>query len=134
MVICCVVDTTWIEDIDKEMSKVILASWAETTWATRNSQWKRFLKFCSDANACPLPADIMTVCRFMVVLGQTCRFSTVTNYLSAINGLHRYYGYELDFCNFFVVKLVLAGLRHILGGQSVPKDPLTPQEMKLIDH
>lgn len=114
------------------MATIIRASWADNTWATRNSQWKRFLNFCANANACPLPAEVLTVCRFLVVLGQSCKFATVTNYLSAINGLHRYHGHEIDFRMYFVVKLVLAGLRRILGGQSVPKDPLTPQELKLI--
>lgn len=72
------------------------------------------------------------VCHFLVVLGQTSQFATVTYYLSAINGLHRYYGYDIDFQVYFVVKLILSGLRCILGGQSVPKDPLAPQQLKLI--
>lgn len=112
------------------MSKVIMASWAQSTWSTRNSQWKRFLNFCSDINACPLPADVLTVCRFLVVLGQTSKFSTVTNYVSAVNGLHRYYGHEIDFRGYFIVKMVLSGLRRILGGISVPKDPLTPFQLR----
>lgn len=95
------------------MSKVIMASWADNTWATRNSQWKRFLKFCADANAVTLPAEVITVCRFLVLLGQSSQFTTVTNYVSAINGLHRYYGHDIDFRMYFIVKLVLAGLRRI---------------------
>lgn len=109
-----------------------MASWADSTWATRNSQWKRFLSFCSEIAASPLPADVLTVCRFLVVLGQTCKFATVTNYVSAINGLHRYYGYEIDFRQYFIVKLILSGLRRILGGVSVPKDPLTPLQLRMI--
>lgn len=128
----CVAETSQLRLIDQQMVKVIMSSWADTTWATRNSQWKRFLGFCGDINACPLPADVLTVCRFLVVLGQTSKFATVTNYLSAINGLHRYYGHEIDFRSYFMVKLILSGLRRILGGQSVPKDPLTPDQLRLI--
>lgn len=130
--ICYVADVNQLALIDQQMIKVIMASWADTTWATRNSQWKRFISFCADINACPLPADVLTVCRFLVVLGQTCKFATVTNYLSAINVLHRYYGHEIDFRLYFLVKLILSGLRRILGGESVPKDPLTPEQLKLM--
>lgn len=86
-----------VEEIDHEMAKVIKASWAQNTWATPNSQWKRFLNFCADAHACPLPAEVITVCGFLVVLGQMCKFATVTNYLPDINGLHHYYGHKIDF-------------------------------------
>lgn len=127
-----VAETPQLRLIDQQMVTVIMSSWADTTWATRNSQWKRFLRFCGDINACPLPAEVLTVCRFLVVLGQTSKFATVTNYLSAINGLHRYYGHEIDFRLYFMVKLVLSGLRRILGGQSVPKDPLTPEQLRLM--
>lgn len=78
----------------------------------------------------PLPADVLTVSRFLIHLGQSSQFSTVTNYLSAINNLHRYYGYEVDFRAYYIIKLIMAGLKRILGGQSIPKDPLTPSQLR----
>lgn len=44
-------------------------------------------------------------------IGQSVRFSTVNNYTSAINSLHRFYGYEIDFRSYFVIKMVLKGLK-----------------------
>lgn len=121
-----------LDEIDARMSTVIMSAWSDNTWATRNSQWKRFLKFCMDTELTPLPADVLTVSRFLIHLGQTSRFSTVTNYLSAVNTLHRYYGYEYDFRAYYIIKMIMSGLKRILGGISVPKDPLTPAQLRLM--
>lgn len=117
-------------ELDAEMSSVIMSAWATNTWSTRQSQWKRFFKFCMDVEAVPLPADVLTISRFLIHLGQTSKFSTVTNYLSAVNSLHRYYGYDLDFRMNFIIRMILSGLRRILGGISVPKDPLTVSQLR----
>lgn len=117
-------------ELDAKMSSVIVSAWATNTWSTRSSQWKRYLRFCMDVEAVPLPADVLTVSRFLIHLGQTCQFSTVTNYLSAVNSLHRYYGHDIDFRMYFVIKMILAGLKRILGSVSVPKDPLTVTQLR----
>lgn len=85
-----------------------------------------------DTQLVPLPADVLTISRFLVHLGQTSKFSTVTNYLSAVNNIHRYYGYDVDFRGYYIVKLILAGLKRILGGQCIPKDPLTPSQLRMM--
>lgn len=75
---------------------------------------------------------MLTVSRFLIHLGQTSQYSTVTNYLSAVNTLHHYYGYEYDFRSYYIIKMIMSGLKRILGGISVPKDPLTPSQLKLM--
>lgn len=49
-------------------------------------------------------------------------------YLSAVNSLHQYFGYEVDFRMYFV-KLFLAGPGRIGHGLNVPIAPLTVQQL-----
>lgn len=119
-----------LKEIDTQMATVISSAWSDNTWATRQSQWKRYFKFCMDTRLEPLPADVLTVARFLIHLGQSSRFTTVTNYLSAVINLHRYYGYDGDFRSYYIIKMILAGLKRILGGLSTPKDPLTPGQLR----
>ena len=104
-----------LSDLDQEVSGVIGAAWAPNTKATRNSQWKKYITFCVDNNLVPLPAQPQTVARFLVYLARSVKYSTVNNYLSAINKLHEYYGHEGNFRDIFMVQLVLSGLKRRLG-------------------
>lgn len=121
-----------LAEIDSQMASVIMSAWSDNTWSTRQSQWKRYFRFCMDTELIPLPADVLTIARFLIHLGQSSQFSTVTNYLSAINNLHRYYAYDIDYRAYYIIKFILAGLKRILGGLSVPKDPLTPLQLKMM--
>ena len=67
-----------------------------------------------------------TIIRFLIHLSYYCKYSTVINYLSAINVLHRYFGFNVTFQEGFSVKLMLRGLRRILGDAPVQKLPMTP--------
>ena len=62
-------------------------------------------------------------------MARSCKYSTVNNYLSAINRLHLFYGHEIDFRQSFIIKLVLAGIKRQLGDLTVQKIPLTPNQM-----
>ena len=118
-----------LNSIDSEMSQVIGAAWSKNTLASRNSQWTRFFKFCHTYELTPLPASPETVARFLVWQSRSSKYSTCNNYLSAINVLHRYYGYELDFRESFLIKLVLKGLKSTLGDQSSQMRPFTVEEL-----
>lgn len=97
--------------LDNQIAEVIAAAWASSTLAVRNSQWKRFLQFCQNFGLLPLPAHVSTIARFFVHIGQDVRFSTVNNYTSAINCLHKFYGFEVDFREYYIIRLVLKGLK-----------------------
>ena len=93
------------------------------------SQWRKYIEFCQDNGLQVLPSLNNTVARFLVFLARTCKYSMVNNYLSAINRLHLFYGYDIDFRQSFVIKLVLSGIKRQLGDCSIQKIPLTPQQM-----
>lgn len=106
-----------LEDIDRRLGLVIQSAWAESTLKTRNSQWSRFITFCYTNGMEPLPANVITVARFLIDLASTCAFSTCNNYLSAIVMLHKFFGYEVAFRDSFVIMLVLKGLGRKIGKQ-----------------
>ena len=95
--------------------------------ATRRSQWRVFLRFCSEFGLAPVPASTKTVIRFLIHLSATCKYSTIINYLSAVNVLHRHFGHDITFQDVFAVKLIVPGLRRILGDAHEQKLPITPE-------
>ena len=121
-----------VSELDNEVSAAVGAAWSSNTLSTRNSQWKRYLKFCTDIHEVPLPSDIRTIVRFLVYLARDCKYSTVNNYLSAVISLHRFYGYDVQFRESFLVKLVLRGLKARLGDHRVQMQLLTVEQLKRI--
>ena len=119
MAIPCVAEE--LEQIDREISGVIGAAWSKNTLSTRNSQWSRFIKFCNDYGLIPIPASPETVARFIVWQSRCSKYSTCNNYLSAITVLHKFYGHDVDFREYFLIKLVMKGLKSTLGDKSVQK-------------
>lgn len=118
--------------LDRRVADVISSAWSDNTLADRNSQWKRYFHFCHDFGLTELPATVSTVARFLVHLGQDVRYSTVNNYVSAVIGLHRFYGYEIDFRSYYVIKLVLKGLKCLDVEGSRAKIPFTLLQLNLI--
>lgn len=112
-----------------ELSKIIASAWADNTVATRKSQWNKYLLFCSDRNLLAIPADSLTVARFLTFLARSSKFSTINNYLSAIIVLHKYHGFNPEFRETFYMKLVLKGLRRILGDETSKAVPLMPEQL-----
>ena len=115
--------------LDREVNNTIAMAWAPNTRATRNSQWKKIISFCSDNKLPAVPADPQTVARFLVYLARSVKYVTVNNYLSAIIRLHDYYNHATNFRNYFLIKLVLRGIKRQLGDTSNQKIPLTPRKL-----
>ena len=75
----------------------------------------------------PIPASHRTVIRFLIPLSTYCKYSTIINYLSAIYVLHRHFGHNVTFEDPFALKLIVRGLRRILGDAQDQKLPITPE-------
>ena len=88
---------------------VCAAAYAHSTFNTRRSQWRTYLRFFTTYHLVPVPAKDQTIIRFLIHLSFYCKYSTVLNYLSAINVLHRHFGFNV-----------------ILGDAPVQKLPMTP--------
>ena len=87
------------------------------------------MSFCAENDLIPLPSEAQTVARFLV---RSSKYSTVNNYLSAINKPHEYYGYATNFRDMLMIKLLLNGTRRRLGDSCEQKLPLTPTQLFLI--
>ena len=121
-----------LDALDVEVASAVGAAWSRNTLLTRNSQWSRFIGFCHKHGLQPLPASAQTVSRFLVWQAHDTKFSTVNNYLSAINALHRFYGHDIDFRRVFLIKLVLRGIRNTLGDTVFQRQPFTVPQLVIM--
>lgn len=113
--------------LDRQAKLVSAAAYANSTLNTRRSQWRTYVQFCARYNLIPIPAEPKTIIRFLVHLSSYCKYSTIINYLSAINVLHRHFGYNVTFQDVFSIRLIIRGLRRILGDAQEQKLPITPK-------
>lgn len=109
-----------------------MEAFASSTQKTRASQWRNYELFCASYNLEPLPVFPENVCRFLVLKSRTVCYTTLTNYVSAINLLVKMDGEKLDLRDDFKVSLTLRGLRRILGDSTNPKDPLLSRDLMAI--
>lgn len=115
--------------MDVEIGRAISAAWSKNTVSTRNSQWKSYLTFCNEHGLQSLPGSDLTIARFLLYKAKTVKFVTINNYLSAIISLHRFYGFLADYRDKYFIKMVLEGLKSILGQEVHQKMSLTPSEL-----
>lgn len=115
--------------MDTELSTIIASAWADNTVLTRRSQWKKYLQFCANRDLLAIPAETLTVARFLTFLARSCKFSTINNYLSAVIVLHKYHGFNPEFRDTFYMRLVIKGLRRILGDETSKASPLMPEQL-----
>lgn len=115
--------------LDEQLSLVIQDAWAQSTLATRNSQWLRYIRFCRANGFSAVPALTLTVARFLIHLGASCAYSTCNNYLSAIISLHKFMGQDSTFRETYVINWVLKGLGRRLGKQVNQKIGLSPRQL-----
>ena len=102
---------------------------AASSWKTRASQWKSYLKFCELISCPPLPADSQQVCRYIVYLSDTLKYVSIVNYVSAVSLIHKLYGYDRSFMDSYLIKFTLSGLRRVLGDPAPARPTLHIQEL-----
>lgn len=121
-----------LQELDGELSNLIGLAWAPNTLMTRNSQWRKYLQFCASLGVNPIPADALTVGRYLVRLSAKCKYVTVNNHLSAITILHKFYGFNVQFRDYFIIKLILSGIKSKYGNAPSPKCCLTLCQLRQI--
>lgn len=129
--VLCVAEAI-LQKLDDGVSNAVFCAWRDNTKKARASQWRQFMNFCQNLGLIAVLADSRTVARFLVLKAETCKFSTINNYLSAIMVLRKCYGYQPYYRDEFMMKLVLDGLEAILGTSVTQKVPLTPLELLMI--
>ena len=112
--------------MDLQAKFVSAAAYTHSTLYTCRSQWHTCVRFCAKYNLVPVPAEPKTIITFLVHLSTYYKYSTIINYLSAINVLHRHFGHNVTFQDVFSIKIIIPGLQCILGDAQVQKLPITP--------
>ena len=121
-----------IGKLDQKTDSIKLQAFAPNTLKTRRSQWNQYYKFCQRFNLLPVPVTPQTVCRFLVSVGDHLSFSTLNNYVSALNCLGKFANNDFDLRKDYGVLLLLRGFKRIKGDSHCPKDPLWPADLKRI--
>ena len=117
---------------DRKVEVVKSEAFAASTKKAREAQWKRYVNFCNDYRMDPAPITPDKVCRFLVHLGESLKYSTINNYVSALNALAKLAENYQDLCQDCGVTLVLRGLRHLLGDAKAQMDQILPDDLAKI--
>ena len=73
-----------------------------------------------------------TVCIFLADIGDDLSYSTLNNYVSALNVLGKMFDDSFDLRQDYGVLLLLKGFKRLKGDVSSPKDPLLLEDFKKI--
>lgn len=79
-----------------------------------------------------MPCSIQLCCMYIAYMSRTFRYVTIVNYVSAVRGLHRWYGYPPPPTDSYMINATLAGARRLLGDTQFSSDPLLPKHLKRI--
>ena len=119
--------------LDLRAAELRAQAWSESTWRTKASQWRKYIKFCTLVRCPPVPADLKTMCRYVVYLMDTLKYVSIQNYVSAVLSLNLYYGHdirwirsEFEFC------MTMSGVRRTLGDPEPHRPTLTIQQLLLM--
>ena len=118
--------------MDDKADFIKLQAFAPNTLKTRRSQWNRYHHFCKDFSLAALPVTAQTVCRFLVHINDDLSYTSLNNYVSALNSLGKFYDSDFDLRKDYAVILLLRGFKRLKGDISTPKDPLLPADLKAI--
>lgn len=106
-------------------------AWAASTSKTRESQWKKYTKFCDRVRIPPLPITCDNVCVFLLHLAlQGLCYTSINNEVSALVMFSKLYRCPVDIRSDFGVILTLKALRRLIGDQATAKDELYPSDLQ----
>ena len=115
--------------MDTKAERIKLHAFAPNTLKTRRSQWNRYSAFCELWDIPTLPITPQTVCRFLVSIGDSLSYTTLNNYVSALNSLGKFYSGDFDLRKDYGITLLLRGFKRLKGTSAAPKDPLLPSDL-----
>ena len=72
------------------------------------------------------------MCIFLADIGDDLSYSTLNNYVSALNVLSKMYEDSFDLRQDYGISLLLKGFKRLKGEATSPKDPLLPEDLKNI--
>lgn len=105
----------------------LAAEKSSNTRRAYQADWADFTTWCAKADLVPLPAEPVTVARYLAQIADGGRkASTIQRRVAAIRSIHKAAGYEPP-TNAEGVKATMRGIRRSLGSRPVRKAPTTAE-------
>lgn len=105
---------------------------APSTRALRERHWNTYVRFCDNYNLKTLPCTVFQASSYIAYLGLFMKYSSVLTYYQAVVYGHRLAGLSAPSVPNPLLKDILKGLLHQPSGPPVSKDPLRPEDLKLL--
>ena len=102
---------------------------ADSSWSTRQSQWRHYFKFCDTYNQVPLPASLDTVLLYLAHMADSFKYVSIVNYLSVLWVLHKVISHQHVDPKSFEIHVTLKGIRRTLGDTVHQARPISIQEL-----
>ena len=88
---------------------------------------RSYIKFCNLLNTSPVPAQPITLARYVAYLSKRLKYSSLRQYLVIIGHMHKEVGLPNPLQDNYFLALALRGARRVLGDSVSRKEPITPQ-------
>ena len=116
--------------MDLRAAEIRAMAWSPSTWKTKASQWRKYIKFCALVMCPPVPADLRIMCRYVVYLADSLKYVSIQNYVSAVLSLNHYYGHDVRFIRSeFEFCMTMSGVRRMLGDPEPLRPTLTLSQL-----
>lgn len=109
-------------------------AYSDNSKVARKSQVNKYITFINSFGGLlsPFPCSTEQVCVYIAYLAKTCKYSSIRQYLSALNNLLRSMSYPpIDYSS-YQIQTCLKGALRTLGGEAKIAKPLLPSELVLI--
>lgn len=110
--------------MDNELLRYQQAAYAESSKATYRSQIRAYLRFCIYYNLSPLPASMLTLCRYVAFLARTIKPTSIKQYLNAVRIIHLDLGLDNPL-GAWRLSMICKGIERLKGSPPVQKLPIT---------
>ncbi|WP_371375068.1 site-specific integrase [Sporomusa aerivorans] len=104
---------------------------ASNTVKSYKSDWTDFVTYCSTNNLKALPADEMTIIKYVTELAENKKVSTINRRISAISQAHQAAGYNTP-TQTFAIKALLKGIKREKGTMPDKKQAAIIDDVKLM--
>ncbi|KAK3108077.1 hypothetical protein FSP39_000719 [Pinctada imbricata] len=119
-------DNSALGDLAATLPTLILKSKSDSTFKNYNSNFKQWCKWCSDYGVSPLPSTGYYVSLYINhLVRKGCGASKLDQTIYSIKWAHEIAGFSNP-CDSFLVRSSIQGAKRLLGRQSIPKEPISP--------
>lgn len=127
---CLIVNPDW-DSLLEERRMYELHQFAASTQATRSVQLAAYMEFCDTFSdrLQPYPCDMSQICLYIVYLARRLSFSSIRNYISALNNHLKDLSYPPIDYEDYRLKKCMSGVKRVKGVEVKRAAPLLPKDL-----